>query len=393
MELNFKPVSTIIAKILSAVAIMIAVVSLITEYLVEVVFASQEDSILLNLLDLFSVNLEASIPTWYSVLILFLAAVLLFVIARGKSQSKDAYALHWWGLAFVFLYLSMDEGAVIHEIFAVPLQVAFNTDGFLTFGWQILAFPLVIIFGLVYLRFLFHLAPKTRNLFILSAALYTGGALIFEGFSASQYDETNLTMTYLGLATIEEFLEILGVSVFIFTLLDYIQQQDYSLSISMKEKNVQSGEDTSSNVEPFYPPGNTGAISFNPMILLIIFLAIMNIASVAWILGNRPRNISIDAPAFYEATRAELEQANVTILEAPDTFGIENTHSLSIVRSLSATNEAIYVVAFPSDSRSVIFAGDSLPFDRDILVEWLHASGQIQFIIFDTAAVDVILDN
>ncbi len=393
MQLNFKPDLPKIAKILGIVALTIAVLSLITEYLVVIVFAAVEQSIVLDMLDLFSVNLEDSIPTWYSVLILFVASVLLFVISNGKSQSNDAYARHWWGLAFVFLYLSMDEGAVIHEIFSEPLQVVFNTDGFLTFGWLILAFPIVIIFGLIYLRFLFHLPPKTRNFFILSAVLYTGGALIIEGFSASQYDEGNLTMTYLGLATIEEFLEILGVSCFIFALLDYMQQQDYKLSISIKEKHVPSGEEVVSNLVQSHSSGDKSTILLNPMILLIIFLILLNSASFAWILGNRPRNLTLDAPAFYEAKRAELESASVTILEAPDTFGIENTHSLPIVRSLSTTNNEIYVVAFPSDSHSVIFAGDNIPFDRDTLVEWLHNSGRIEFIIFDTASIDVMLDN
>ena len=84
---------------------------------------------------------------------------------------------------------------------------------------------------------------------------------------------------------------------------------------------------------------------------------------------------------------------NVIILEAPDTFGIENKHSIEIIRALSTSYEQIYVVAFPSDSHSVIFAGNTLSFDRDTLTEWLHANGQIEFIIFDPASVNVILGN
>lgn len=390
MQVNFKLDSRVIVKILAGIAIVIAIVSLISEYLVEVVFAQEDSSILLDFLDLFSVNLEDSIPTWYSVLILFVTAVLLFVIAKGKSQSKNDYTSYWWGLAFIFLYFSMDEGAVIHEIFAIPLQEAFNTDGFFAFGWQILAFPLVIIFGLVYLKFLFHLPPKTRNCFIVSAVLYAGGALIFEGFSASQYDSAGISMTYLSLATIEEFFEILGVSLFIFALLDYMQQMDYSLVISVKGESSQSELSSLSDANSIKTTQN---IRLNPMLLLISFLIVSNVASLVWILGNHPRPVSLDAPAFYELMRTELEQANVIILEAPDTFGIENTHSLSIVRALSATYNEIYVVAFPSDSQSVVFAGNSLFFDRAMLTEWLHANGQVEFIIFDPASVNMIVGD
>ena len=46
---------------------------------------------------------------------------------------------------------------------------------------------LALIFTLLYLRFLFHLPPRIRNLFILAGVCYVGGAVIVEAISANRY--------------------------------------------------------------------------------------------------------------------------------------------------------------------------------------------------------------
>lgn len=390
MRLNIKLSPKSIRIILIGVAIVIATISLISEY-VFVNTSVSDDSIWLDFLDLWSVNVEQSIPTWYSVIILFITVVCLLAIAYGKTLAKDSYAAHWWGLAALFTYLSMDEGAVIHEIVAIPLQTAFGTSGFFAFGWQIVAIPLVIIFGIVYLRFLLHLPEVTRNGFILSAILYAGGALIIEGISASQYDENSLTMLYLSIATLEEFLEILGVSLFIYTLLEYLQTLDYSLLINSGNEIENSHYEP---IEKIKPNIQKSLLAWNPMILVLVFLTLTNIVSLAWILGQRPQEVSItEAIAFYEPMLQELEASGIVIVETPDIFGIENSHSLSVVRALASEYSEIYVVALPSESVSVIFAGDTIALDRDMLTEALHAQGIIEFIIFDSASVMVILEN
>jgi|GEM_PF-548831 len=392
MHLKFKIAPERIRNLLVIIAIVIAIVSLISEYLVEIVFAAQYDGILSYILDLFSVNLEESIPTWYSVLILATAAILLFLIARAKSNQDDAHSIYWWGLAFIITYFSMDEGAVIHEIFASPLQEAFNTNGFLAFGWQIIAFPLVVIFGLVYLRFLLQLPLKTRNWFIVGAILYAGGALIIEGFSAGQYESAGITMTYLSLATLEEFCEIFGVSLFIYALLDYIQQHAYSLEISTGVGSIEAVPQLNFTEKPQNIRKDVPVL-YRPVTWIIILLIATNFASLGWILANRSVDYIYTLPQFYEPLLAELESDGVTIVEVPDLFGITNTHSLETVHLLSETNSEIYVVVFPSNQRSVILAGNNLSFDRDTLTEWLHSNGQVEFIIFDPLAVDAIIGN
>src|SRR5690606_1736254 len=80
--------------------------------------------------DVLSVNIEESIPTWYSSLALFLAASLLGWIALIKLIHREPFRVYWLGLALIFVYLSADEGAALHETASAPLQSAFNTSGF-----------------------------------------------------------------------------------------------------------------------------------------------------------------------------------------------------------------------------------------------------------------------
>ena len=94
-----------------------------------------------------------------------------------------------------------------------------------------MAAPLVILFALVYLRFLLHLPAGTRNLFILAGGLYVGGALIVDAVGANEwFQDKGITLAYLATGTLEELLEMQGVVVFIFALLRYLVSMNYEVT-------------------------------------------------------------------------------------------------------------------------------------------------------------------
>lgn len=53
-------------------------------------------------------NGEATIPSWYSSSALLACAGVLAVIGAVKRARADAYTWYWFGLAAIFLYLSID---------------------------------------------------------------------------------------------------------------------------------------------------------------------------------------------------------------------------------------------------------------------------------------------
>ena len=295
MQLRYTINPRKIGIILSAIAFCLSGVSLFSEFLLEVVL-TEIDGNLLSLLDLFSVNLENSIPTWFSSVILFVVAVELALIAHARWIDEDAYRWHWVGLAIIFLYLSIDEGVAIHEYFTDPLFYALNTTGHLYFAWQIVAVPLVILFGWTYVRFLIHLPPKTRYGFVIAAVMYTGGALFFEGLSANYLYLHNgdVDFPYLVIATIEETLEMLGVITFIAVLLAYMVNVQAQITLLGSDDSVQEGLSQDNNII-LDTPQKSGRfdvleqriqqlIQPDTRPYIIVFLAGINLIIIQWVL-------------------------------------------------------------------------------------------------------------
>jgi hypothetical protein len=174
----------------------------------------------------FYVDLEPSAPTWYSSAALGLAGALLSLIAAAKFQMADRFRWHWVSLAGLFFLLSMDEIAGFHELPVDPLREALAAGGLLYYTWVIPGAAVVALVGCLFLRFYLALPRRTQRGFLLAAILFVGGSIGVEMLSGAQADafgEENLD--YALIVTIEEFLEMLGIVVFIRALLEYIEQQ------------------------------------------------------------------------------------------------------------------------------------------------------------------------
>jgi len=208
-------------QILGFIALYLAVQSVALKHL-EAALDVERPHIVSQLTRLFNINMESSIPTWYVVSLLFSAAILVAVIAYTKWVNHDRYVKHWGVLSLIFLYLSIDEAAAIHEKLTIPLQDAFNATGFLYFAWVIIGVPFALIVGVVYFKFLLHLPKSTRNQVVLAAALYIGGAVVIESISANKwYLDGGTSLQYTAIGTVEEFFEMSGAIVFIYAMLNY----------------------------------------------------------------------------------------------------------------------------------------------------------------------------
>jgi hypothetical protein len=173
----------------------------------------------------FDLDQEANVPTYFSSLILLVAAGLFTAIGMLKTSAKDRFASHWKGMGVIFFLMSVDETGVLHEKFIDIFNLYFKPTGIFYFGWVILALPLVLIIGVAYFRFFLHLSPNMKVWFAVAAIFYLAGALGMEmagGWYAENYGENR--PFYNVLTTVEEILEIIGVITLIYTLLLYLQQ-------------------------------------------------------------------------------------------------------------------------------------------------------------------------
>ena len=187
-------------------------------------FGSEKD---FDWIPLFDFDREMNFPTYFSSTTLLACSVLLGIIAIEKRKTDNRSNLYWLGLALIFLFLSFDEYSSLHEKLILPLQSLLNTSGILFFAWVIPYGIALIIIGLVYLRFLIRLPPKTRNLIFLGALLYVLGALGMEMAGGYYYDfhDGKIDMVYSAITTVEELLELLGIQVFVYALLSYIETE------------------------------------------------------------------------------------------------------------------------------------------------------------------------
>lgn len=178
---------------------------------------------------------EKSLPTWYSSFALLFCSVLLGIIAKYKQRMEDSFARQWAILAVVFLLLSIDEIATIHELATIPTREALGASGLLYFAWVIPAGIFVILFGMFFFRFLQHLEPQSRNLFLISAFVFLSGAIVIEMVAASLYEgyKAGLSpvLAYEKVTELEEFFEMGGIVLFVYTLLAYIRDNFKGIDI------------------------------------------------------------------------------------------------------------------------------------------------------------------
>lgn len=218
-----------IALLFALVAFSLASISITGQ----VVRYSLNGENLWGLVNLFNVDSENNIPTFYSGFILFLCSILLVLVALAKQQLKDRFTIHWWSLAIVFLYLSLDELLGIHEL--INRKLGKKTYLWQSGPWDILNSVLLSVSALVYMKFFLHLPPKTQRLFFLSGSLFVLGAIGIElvgvRFFSDIYHAQNLIAEVI--TTIEELLEMIGITIFIYAILAYISEALNGINISI----------------------------------------------------------------------------------------------------------------------------------------------------------------
>jgi hypothetical protein len=217
MDINIKS-RTIIVLIGIFIALMVS--ANVLAYLLKFVIENPniENFRIINL------DMEANIPTFFSAVLLLLASLLLGLIALCKKNMREPYVFHWTLLCLIFAYLALDEAAVIHEVLNRPLREMFDLKGIFYYSSVIPGIIVTLLISISYFKFFLNLANRLKVFFVISFILFVGGAIGMEligGWYAGSI--SNNTLTYGILTTVEESLEMVGIGLFIYGLLDYIR--------------------------------------------------------------------------------------------------------------------------------------------------------------------------
>ena len=187
---------------------------------------------------LFDPNGEANVIAWYSASTLLLCALLLGVITVVRKGADKPYVAHWAALSLTFLYLSVDEAALLHEMAVEPLRSRFGFGGLLYYAWVIPAGLAVLVFVAAFRGFLIHLPRTTAKRFVLAGGIFVSGAIGMESISGlldDWYAQGRIASDrhVIAFETVEEFMEMAGIVVFVHALLDYIGSEIRHLHVAV----------------------------------------------------------------------------------------------------------------------------------------------------------------
>jgi hypothetical protein len=212
----------------------------------------------------FDFSEEGNFANWYESVTLLAAALLLATIGIVTRKSQGRYHRHWLGLSFIFLFVSIDEAAQIHETTVAPILAHFRhsssrqaragatgahsasvkpvpADAAMAepaeaggvrekASWMPLYLVVLAAVTALYLRFYFSLAPRVRVALAVAAFLYVGGAvgveLIYERLAEQLGDQALICQV---ITTGSEWMEMAGVAVFIYGLMTHLHLQGHEV--------------------------------------------------------------------------------------------------------------------------------------------------------------------
>lgn len=161
------------------------------------------------LLQLFDLDEENNLPTWFSSFLLLNNAFILYVFAGSVS---GRYRSHWFLLSAGFLILAVDEVAGLHESFNSAIEM----------NWAIFGGALVLVVALVFTPFMLSLERRLAALFVASGFIFISGAIIVELLAE---DMVNDSLAYTFSTALEEGLEMMGALLFLYVNLKNMRNE------------------------------------------------------------------------------------------------------------------------------------------------------------------------
>lgn len=181
---------------------------------------------------------ESSLPNFFAASALLATAAVAATIARVSSTRTSKLTACWSMATAVLVFLAFDEGAGIHDLLAVPVQRALNSDGVLFIGWVAPYAVLTLAVAYKLLPLARALSPGVRNQLVAAAGLYVSAAIGVEmmeavlmdrstqgGLGSVDFSAVNHAPAMMLMVTIEETAEMIGVALALRALLFHLTRE------------------------------------------------------------------------------------------------------------------------------------------------------------------------
>ncbi|WGU40493.1 MULTISPECIES: hypothetical protein [unclassified Phenylobacterium] len=180
------------------------------------------------LFELFDLNGENNVPTWFTALVWAMAAGLAMVASRREFSSDSVMRWSWFLLGGVFLLLSLDEVGSLHErllgLAGDTIKRSFGLADSFYYSWAPMGMLAVILVAGLFIPFMLRIPRGVAARLILAAGVFLSGSLAIETIGSS-YEAGWIASTEMfriswhRLIFVEEVLEMIGAILAVHALL------------------------------------------------------------------------------------------------------------------------------------------------------------------------------
>lgn len=193
---------------------------------------------------LFNITREDGLASFFGIMQTAAVAVTLwltwFLVKQHKSSSVSLNSAGWLMLAIFLTYIAIDDGAMVHERIGTAFTSANTHLSLPTYGWQVVMGPLFAVMGIAMIGFLWRQGSTAiRRDWLIAAFLFMAIAVGLDYIEGME-DGYRLLIDQTGWRTktishfsksIEEFLEMLGMSILLILFLRHLSYLASQLEI------------------------------------------------------------------------------------------------------------------------------------------------------------------
>lgn len=217
---------TVAGKLLSiliTLSCLLLLSHLVLNYL-NVAVHNEQHGVLFELSNRFDMDDENSVPQWFTQAI-FLAISLSSFLAAYLSRKRAVRRL-WGVIGALALILSIDDVATMHEFLLQTVHNSLFTDQPSTFirnAWFILLPIILLIFGWLVVRAIYLFPRRTAFLMAISGTIFIAGGVFVDSIANTVPEISFAKQGVVNGA--EGFLQLLGISLFLYTVTDYLERR------------------------------------------------------------------------------------------------------------------------------------------------------------------------
>ena len=209
---------------------------------------------------LFNITREDGLASWFAITQTFLVALSAWFIYLMTTAQNTSWhrRIGWLLVAVFFTYMAIDDGAAVHERLGSTFKQSHGIGAFPSYAWQLLFLPFFAVMGCFLLYFLWRELTTAKERWIIVTAIGCFVVAVILDFIEGMDDAYRWLINNLSWQestikhfskSIEEFIEMMGMSLFLVSFLGFIAQGGHvsvrfvstkPLAIRKKEINVAS---------------------------------------------------------------------------------------------------------------------------------------------------------